>query len=194
MSWGSSNTQPPSSPASMGSPARTSQNHLPYSQYWEMCGRCCISGISDPAQALSAPLAIAFRAQEIHTLLIYSVSYIWDRKTLYGSRGGWNISILTGRQLHVVSVGDPHSIAWAICARLPVLHIQGPSRLCCAGQTPWTLDNLSQITASDATGSSPWYQQLRCLLSLAFIEKYSEKLSCKSPLWIVWFSIKKITY
>lgn len=56
------------------------------------------------------------------------------------------------------------------------------SSLCCAAQTPWSQDNLSQTTVSDATGSSLWYQQLHCLLSLAFMEKYSEKLSCKSPL------------
>lgn len=124
MSWGSSYTQPPSSPASMGSPARTSQTHLPHCRYWELCWRWCISGISHPAQTLSAPLAIVFRAWEIHMLLIHYVSYIWDRKTLYGSRGGWNISILTGGELHVVIVGGPHSsclssLCHAACAARP---------------------------------------------------------------------------
>lgn len=132
MSWSSSYTQPPNSHASIGNPARTSQTHLPYSQYWELW-RCCISGICDPAQALSALLAIVLRAWEIHMLLIYSVSYIWDRKSLYGSRGGWNISILTGRQLHVVIVGTYTAVAWAGCAMLPVLPIQVGLQavLCC---------------------------------------------------------------
>lgn len=124
MSWGSSYTQPLNSPVSIGSSARTSQTHLPYCQYWELCRRGCISGISDPAQALSNLLAIVFRAWEIHTLLIHSVSYIRDRKSLYGSKGGWNMLIFTGREFHVVIVGDSHSsclgrLCHAACAAHP---------------------------------------------------------------------------
>lgn len=81
------------------------------------------------------------------------------------------------------------AVAWAVpCCLCCTPRVA--SRMCCAAQTSWSQGSLSQVTVSDATGSSPRYQQLHCLLSLAFIKKYSEKLSCKSPLWIVWFSIK----
>lgn len=155
--WGSSHTQPPNCSASMGSPAATSQTHLSYCQCWELCRRCGMTAISDPAQALSAPLAIVFGTWEIRMLLIYSVSYIWDGKALYGSRGGWNILIFTGRP---VACCD----CWWLTQQLPEQPVpcclcctsRVASRLCSAAQTSWSQYNLSQITVSDAKGSSLW--------------------------------------
>lgn len=165
VSWGSSYTQPPSSPASMGSSARTSHTHLPHCQYWELCWRWCISGITHPAEALSAPLAIVFRAWEIHMLLIHYVSYIWNRKTLYGSRSGWNISVLTGGELHVVTVGGPHSsslssLCHAACAAHPgwppvcaVLH-KPPGHRTTSARPLWVMPQAAPSGTSNYTACS----------------------------------------
>lgn len=193
MSRSSSYTQPPSSPASMGSPATTAQTHLPYCQYWKLCRRY-ISRINDLEQDLSAPLDIVFRAWETHMLLRYSVSCIWDRK-FYMDQGVDGIyQSWLGNSCMLWLLVTRTATAWAAWAMLPVLHIQGGLQavLCCTN--PWSQDNFSQITVSDATGSSLRYQQLYCLLSFPFMEKYSEKLSCKSSLWIVWFPIKEIIH